>query len=175
MLDAGSEVLAAFRSPSTLFSGDALLWPLALTLTFAVADAVRDWLHWRAAGGFFLSTPGFNAAARWLTLFLGGIPFFVPLASVVFAIAAAADWLKKRHTAKDAPVMATAAKVAPFIVPILFAGVFSVMSWLLQAGVSGWAVGYCSAKLLCESFLVFLPLIAHKARTEEVGQAATSS
>ena len=177
MLDSGADVLAAIRSPSSLFTGDALLWPLALTLTFAVADAVRDWLHWRAAGGFFLSTPGFNAAARWLTLFLGGIPFFVPLAAAVGTIAAGAEWLKKRHTgkARDAAVTTTAAKIAPFIVPVLLAGVFAVMGWLLQSGVSGWAVGYCSAKLLCESFLVFLPLIAHKARAEEVGEAATTS
>ena len=54
------------------------------------------------------------------------------------------------------------------------------LGWLLEAGVSGWAVGYCSAKLASESFLVFLPLIANKARAEEAvdvhsEKAATSS
>jgi hypothetical protein len=179
MLDAGGEALEAVRHPLATLRQDALLWPLALTTTFAVADAVRDWMHWRSMGGYFLSTPGFNSAARWLTLFLGGIPFFVPLAFGVFTIAILLERLNKRLRGSTGPV-AAASKFAPIVAPAVAAGLLGVMGWLLEAGVSGWAVGYCSAKLASESFLVFLPLIASRARAEEVagvdsGQAATSS
>jgi hypothetical protein len=178
MLDAGGEVIAAFRNPLATLRQDALLWPLALTTTFALADAVRDWMHWRSAGGYFLSTPGFNSVARWLTLFLGGIPFFVPLAFGVFSIATLVDRLSKRK--RGGAAAAAGSRFAPILAPALIAGVFAVIGWLLNAGVSGWAVGYCSAKLASESFLVFLPLIASKARAEEAGDssgenAATSS
>jgi hypothetical protein len=41
------------------------------------------------ASGSASSTPSSNSAARWLTLFLGGIPFFVPLAFGVWTISTA--------------------------------------------------------------------------------------
>ena len=97
-------------------------------------------------GGYFLSTPGFNSAARWLTLFLGGIPFFVPLAFGVFTISTLIERLNKRRAGPSA-LRRGRAKLAPFIAPALAAGLLGVMGWLLEAGVSGWAVGYCSAKL----------------------------
>jgi hypothetical protein len=179
MLGAGGEVLDAVRHPLATLRQDALLWPLTLTATFAVADAVRDWTHWRAVGGYFLSTPGFNSAARWLTLFLGGIPFFVPLAFGVFTIATLADRLGKRKRGGARGSETAPPTLVPFLAPALVAVVFGVMGWLLDAGVPGWAVGYCSAKLASESFLVFLPLIASKARAEEAAgpsgkKAATS-
>jgi hypothetical protein len=167
MLQAGGEALEAFRHPLATLRQDALLWPLLITLTFAIADAVRDWLHWKSVGGYFLSTPGFNSAARWLTLFLGGIPFFVPLAAGVFTIAKLAEGLGKKNGEAATPVVAGAAKVAPVVAPALMVGVLGVVGWLFEAGVSGWAIGYCSAKLVSECFLVFLPLIASKARAEE--------
>jgi hypothetical protein len=180
MLGAGGEVLEAVRHPLATLRQDALLWPLTLTATLAVADSVRDWMHWRSVGGYFLSTPGFNSAARWLTLFLGGIPFVVPLAFGVFTIATLADRMGKRKRGGAAASANAAPTFAPFLAPVLVAVVFGVMGWLLNAGVSGWAVGYCSAKLASESFLVFLPLIASKARAEEAagvgeGKAATTS
>jgi hypothetical protein len=178
MLGAGGEVLEAIRHPLATLRQDALLWPLTLTATFAVTDAIRDWMHWRSMGGYFLSTPGFNSAARWLTLFLGGIPFFVPLAFGVWTISTLIERVNKRRAGTPAP--AAASRLAPVIAPALAAGLLGVMGWLLEAGVSGWAVGYCSAKLASESFLVFLPLIASKARAEEAAavdskKAATSS
>jgi hypothetical protein len=172
MLGAGGEVLEAARHPLATLRQDALLWPLTLTATFAVADAVRDWMHWRSVGGFFLSTPGFNSVARWLTLFLGGIPFFVPLAFGVFTLATLADrWGKRKRG--GAVAANSAPRFAPLLAPALVVVVFGVMGWLLEAGVSGWAVGYCSAKLASESFLVFLPLIASKARAEEAAGAGS--
>ncbi len=169
MLGAGGEALEAIRHPLAALRQDALLWPLALTTTFAVADAVRDWMQWRSMGGYFLSTPGFNSAARWLTLFLGGIPFFVPLAFGMWTIVTVAERLKKRVAGSPASA-AAASKLAPFIAPAVAAALLGVIGWLLEAGVSGWAVGYCSAKLASESLLVFLPLIASKARAEEAGE-----
>jgi hypothetical protein len=164
MLQSGPQVIAALRQPLATLEQGALLWPLGITLTFALVDAAVDWQHWRSSGGFFLSTPGFNSAARWLTLFLGGIPFLVPFAAGVFAIATLGQHLAKRGGGGGASGVA---RFAPFIAPALLIGMFGAISLLLRAGVSGWAIGYCSAKLVSESFLVFLPLIATRARAEE--------
>ena len=41
------------------------------------------------------------------------------------------------------------------------------MGLLIKGGTSGWAIGYCSAKLASEAFIAFMPVIASKARTEE--------
>jgi uncharacterized membrane protein len=50
---------------------------------------------------------------------------------------------------------------------LLVAGIFGVMLWLLNSGVSGWAVGFCSAKVASEVFIVCMPLVARKVRAEE--------
>ena len=57
-------------------------------------------------------------------------------------------------------------------VPLLCLAVFGTMMWMLKSGVLGWAVGYCSAKLVADSFILFLPLIAKRARAEEAGAVA---
>jgi hypothetical protein len=103
----------------------------------------------------------------------------VPLAFGVFTVSTLLERLNRRRAGVPAPA-AAASRLAPIIAPALAAGLLGVMGWLLEAGVSGWAVGYCSAKLASESFLVFLPLIASKARAEEAAdahseKAATSS
>jgi hypothetical protein len=165
-LDSGPEILAALREPLASFRSSGLGWPLGLTVVGALADAAWDRMHWRERGGWFLSTPGFNSGARWLTLFLGGIPFFVPLAFSVWLIATLAGRGNARRQGAAASV--TVSRLAPILPFALSAVVFGLMAWLIGAGVSGWAVGFCSAKLAGEALLVFLPLIATKARAEEL-------
>jgi len=163
-LDSGPELAAAARQPLETLRRSGLRWPLAITVLGAAVDAVRDGLHWRERGGYFLSTPGFNAAARWLTLFLGGIPFLVPIAAVGWVIVTLVERLSGRRRGKTA---GPPAAVELLLLPGLSLGVFGVMGWLISAGVSGWAVGYCSAKLVSEAIVCSLPLIAARARSEE--------
>src|SRR4029079_17716134 len=114
----------------------------------------------------FISTPGLSAAARWLTLFLGGIPFVIPM----FAVAVGISTLVKRLTkGREEDI-----RWAIVLIPLLCLSVFGVMGWLIQHGVSGWAVGYCSAKFASEIFLVALPLIASKANAEETAELNAS-
>jgi hypothetical protein len=44
------------------------------------------------------------------------------------------------------------------------------MLWLLNTGVFGWAVGFCSAKVVSEVCIVCMPLIASKVRAEEAAR-----
>lgn len=142
-------LLEALRSPWSTLQHSAIRWPLAVTVFGALIDAVADWRHWRSRGGYFLSTPGFNGVARWLTLFLGGIPFLVPMAAVLFAVVGLTERLKKTPRLSS-QILA---------VPALCLAVFGTMIWMLRSGVLGWATGYCSAKLVADSFILFLPLI----------------
>jgi hypothetical protein len=154
--------LAAARDPLGTLRTSPLRWPFAIALLGAFADAVVDWRHWRARGGPFLSTPGFNAGARWLTLFLGGIPFFVPIAGIGWAIATLVQRIERRKTGP-----AGSLGLQALLIPALAIGVFGTMGWLIHAGVLGWAIGYCSAKAASEALILFLPLIAHRAGREE--------
>lgn len=140
------------------FLQSGMQWPLALCLLGAFIDAFRDWEHWCDRGGHFISTPGFNAVARWLTLYLGGIPFLVPMAVVAKLIVTLFERPGQRR-AGGSP--------NPLMILLLLGGVFGLMLWLLNSGISGWAVGFCSAKVVSEVFLICMPLIATKARAEE--------
>src|SRR5262245_44233019 len=59
-------LLAAARHPLATLATSPVRWPFAIAIFGALLDAVADWRHWRSRGGYFLSTPGFNAGARWL-------------------------------------------------------------------------------------------------------------
>lgn len=155
-------LLAAARDPWTALRTSPVRWPFAIALLGAFADAIADWRHWRARGGPFLSTPGFNAGARWLTLFLGGIPFFVPIAGIGWAIATMVQRLERRKSGA-----AGSMGLQALLIPLLALGVFGTMGWLIHAGVLGWAIGYCSAKVASEALILFLPLIANRAGREE--------
>ncbi|MEO8274875.1 MAG: hypothetical protein ABI639_01570 [Thermoanaerobaculia bacterium] len=192
-LGAGPQVLEVFRNPWETLRSTGLIWPLAISALGAAVDSVRDWMFWRSRGGFFLSTPGFYAMARWLTLFLGGIPFFVPFA----ALAGGAVTLFKRlsdrlspRVVKDLAVPAGAGRAQRFRISygsrwigailvlgalLAFSSVFRVVGWLMSQGVTGWAIGYCSAKFLSEGFITFLPFIASRARQEEAAGLAGKS
>jgi hypothetical protein len=156
---------AAARDPLAALRASALRWPLAISLFGALTDAIADWRFWRTRGGYFLSTPGFSAGARWLTLFLGGIPFFVPFAIGGWLVSLVAKKIERRvfrpgngGNFSSAPLM---------LVPLLVIGVFLLIGKLIGAGVAGWAIGYCAAKVASEALIVCLPLIATKASEEE--------
>ncbi len=137
-----------------------LLWPLGITLAAALRDSTQDAAYFREHGGLFMSTPGLNAIGRWLTLFLGGIPYFIPLAAVAWGIGKGAERLSRRTAPTDV-------RAALIVVPFLCLGVFGVMGSLLAAGLSGWAIGYCAAKFVSELLILCMPVIAVKAKAEE--------
>ena len=73
MLHAEAAAVALARHPLTAILRARLEWPLAITLVAALFDTRRDARRFALAGGEFVSTPGLNAAARWLTLFFGAL------------------------------------------------------------------------------------------------------
>ncbi len=162
----GDEILRAAKDPIAFLLGSNLKWPLLITVAVAIVDAIKDHLHFHDHGGQFLSTPGLQGVARWLTLLLGGIPFFVPAVAVMLGVKFFADrageWLKSRAKGGDA-----SAFLAVLLLPAIAIPFFGTMTWLMSSGVSGWAVGYCAAKFVSELFVVCLPLIATKAHAEE--------
>ncbi len=141
-----------------------MFWPLGITLAAAIIDSVKDAVYFRAHGGIFMSTPGLNALARWLTLFLGGIPFLIPLAAMAWLISQGAKRLEARVVRRSVPLDV---RLALVVVPVLGLGVFGVMSSLISAGLSGWAIGYCAAKFASELLILCIPVIATKAKAEE--------
>lgn len=159
------EVKRLMADPLAFLMASHLKWPLLITLAGAFVDALQDHAHFGRHGGIFLSTPGMQGAARWLTLFLGGIPFFMPLVAVVGVLYAlgskVAEWVKRRGGGNREAIVMTA------MVPVLSIAFFSTFGWLVQSDVSGWAVGYATAKFAAEIFIVCLPLIAKKAHAEE--------
>lgn len=173
-LQSGQEMLAAFRDPLTFFAESALRWPLLITLLGAAVDALQDTVHFRRHGGRFISTPGFHGAARWLTLFLGGIPFFVPMVGLLVAIKLvgerAAAAVRRRFGQPSERIMIIALLLIPVVGWLLLMGIGWLASFVtasLDSGVAWWALCYCSAKFVADLFIVCLPLIASKAHAEE--------
>lgn len=160
-----TEVQRLLADPLAFLLSSNLKWPLLITLAGAAVDSMQDHAHFGRHGGIFFSTPGMQGAARWLTLFLGGIPFFMPLVAVVGVLYAlgtkVAEWLKQRGGGNREAAVMTA------MVPVLSIAFFSTFGWLVRSDVSGWAVGYATAKFAAEIFIVCLPLIAKKAHAEE--------
>lgn len=149
-----AEQAAALIADPLGFLGQSRMWlPLAISAVGAVLDALLDWRHWRRHGGKFVSTPAMTGAARWLTLFLGGIPFAMPLFLIVAAFSKLIELFQKR---------AGASSLLPMVlVPVLILSVFGTFGWLVQSGVSGFAIGYTIAKLAADSLIVFMPWIGH--------------
>jgi hypothetical protein len=152
---------ALATAPFAFLAGSAIRWPLAVSIAGALADGFADRQFWRQRGGIFVSTPGFTALARWLTLIFGGIPFFVPFAVGVGLIAAVAKALERRF--KRAPT--TTWPLLAF--PVLGIALFWGMGWLIRAGVVGWTIGYVAAKLGAELLVLGAPLLAERAGGEE--------
>lgn len=152
---------ALASAPFAFLAGSAIRWPLAVSVAGALADAVADRQFWKHRGGIFVSTPGFTALARWLTLIFGGIPFFVPFAVGAGLIAAVAKALERRF--KSSPTT-----VWPLLAfPVLGLALFWGMGYLIRAGALGWTIGYVSAKLGAELLVLGVPLLAQRAGREE--------
>ncbi len=163
LLGAGGALWGLVRQPLETIRQGGLLWPLTITVIAAFRDSVKDARYFREHGGKFMSTPGLNAIARWLTLFLGGIPFFIPLAAVGWVISKIIERLNRRMIKGTVP---TDVRWAILVIPLLFLGMFSVMGSLLSAGLSGWAIGYCAAKFVSELLILCMPVIATKAKAQ---------
>ena len=172
MLRAWPEALAAVRDPIGFFSTSAIRWPLLLTALLALIDALQDWRFFRRHGGIFLSTPGFQGAARWLTLFLGGIPFATPFFTVAIGAIKGGEALVRYVKVNTTRKVAVAVGAFLLVCIVLYSGLPSFIESATRDGVSMWALGYCAAKVCAELFIVCLPLIASKARAEEI--AATT-
>lgn len=172
-----------FAAPTQALLAAGLLGPLAVTAVGALADAVRDHLHWKSHGGYFLSTPGFGGAARVLTLFFGGIPFAVPIFAVGWAVVALVEALRRRGrtsaTQPDSdPLLQVPIAVPILVLALLGGGLFALYRYLDAAQVSFWAAGYCLAKVASELLIVCIPWIAVRARAEEsaaLGDAKSTS
>ena len=156
--------LAAVREPLAYLGHSAIRWPLAVAVGGALVDAIADHRFWRQHGGTFIGTPGFTAMARWLTLILGGIPFFVPFAAGGFGIAQLAKAVERRY---PAGAVGGQLPVAVLAFPVLAIGLFFLVGWLIRAGELGWTIGYCSAKFVSEIAILGVPLLAERASREE--------
>lgn len=156
--------LAAVREPLTYLGRSAIRWPLAVAVAGLLLDAIADRQFWRHHGGTFVSTPSFTAIARWLTLILGGIPFFVPFAAGGWVVAQIAKGIERRYSVGST---STKLPAAVLLLPILGIGLLMMVGWLMQAGALGWTIGYCSAKFASEMLILAMPLIAERASREE--------
>lgn len=161
----GAQVQQLIADPLAFFLASSIKWPLLVTLAGALVDALQDHAHFGRHGGTFMSTPAFQGGARLLTLFLGGIPFFMPMVAVVGGLYAlitkTGELLRTRH-GHDAQNLWMVLSM-----PAILLGFFATFAYLVTSEVSGWAIGYATAKFAAEIFIVCLPLIARQAHAEE--------
>jgi hypothetical protein len=163
----GDELRRLLDDPIAFLLRSNLKWPLLITLLGGSIDAVQDHLHQIRHGGQFISTPGMQGAARWLTLFLGGIPFFMPVVLVVGLFVAVGKRLEKWMKSRGGLNGSLHSLVLTIMGPLMMIAFFATMAGLLGAGVSGWAIGYATAKFMAEILIVCLPWIAKTAHAEE--------
>lgn len=181
MVPSGAEIARAARDPVSFLAESSLRWPLLITLVGAAVDSLSDAAHFRRHGGKFMSTPGLHGAARLLTLFLGGIPFFVPLVGVVVAIKLVgervAGWVTKRFGNTNGRALPILLLMIPLAAWLALISLAWIGAWLEPkiAGVGWWALCYASAKFVADLFVVCLPLIATKAHAEEAAALANPS
>lgn len=161
----GEELARLRADPAAFLLSSNLKWPLLITLAGAGVDALQDHAHFARHAGIFYSTPGLQGAARWMTLFLGGIPFFMPLVVIVGALVVVGKKLGELFRLRGQPDREALAMTAA--VPVLGLVFFATFGWLVQSDLDGWAIGYATAKFAAELFIVCIPLIARQAHAEE--------
>jgi len=159
--------LAAVREPLAYLEESAIRWPLAVAIAGLLLDAIADRRFWLHHGGTFVSTPAFTAMARWLTLFLGGIPFFVPFAAGGWGVAQAAKAIERIDRRHPLGPKRGRLPAVILVLPVLGLGLMMLVGWLMQAGELGWTIGYCSAKFASEMLILGVPLLAERASREE--------
>ena len=175
------EIQGAFQDPLGFLGHSNLKWPLLITLFLAAIDALQDRVHFARQGGKFLSTPGFNGAARWLTLFLGGIPFVVPFFATVIAFKLVGERMaaavKRRFGKPDERMFVVLLLMIPVAGWLVLLAMGWIGTWLesVVSAVGWWALCYAAAKFVSELFIVCLPLIASKAHAEEAEALANPS
>ncbi|MEO7793436.1 MAG: hypothetical protein ABIV06_01575 [Thermoanaerobaculia bacterium] len=175
LLGSWPELVAAARDPWLTLRHSGIVWPLAITLVGAGVDAVRDGLHWKARGGYFMSTPGFYAGARWLTLFLGGIPFVLPFFALAIGLGTGvkrtSEFLAQRARKEGwKRLRARLLWLTPVAALLLLYGASNLLEAFRYASLTPlqlWALGYCFAKFASEAFVSFLPWFGSKARADE--------
>lgn len=157
--DIGDEIATALADPVAFLWQPQIRWPLAITLAGALVDAIGDHGWFREHGGLFVSTVEFNGLARFLTLFLGAVPFFVPLMIFVIAIAVLVKQFEKRQLSGSEMGFHQAVIMLVALLGSLALGMAGLIWGLFAAGVTGWAVGYMTAKLASEATVTALPHI----------------
>ena len=119
-----------------------------------------------------------HAGARWLTLFLGGIPFFIPIVVLFFGAVTLIKKIGERFSSAAATGRSQRMRAllpglglgAGLLVIFGVSRLVSAMEDLWLSTADWWAIGYCSAKLVSEGFIAFMPLIASRARAEEAAE-----
>lgn len=171
MLDAEDAVLAFVRHPWESLRQAQLGLLLAITLVTALIDGVRDARYFAVHGGYFISTPGWNARARWMTLCLGVLPHAIPILGTLWIVGKYFQGRAKRSLAVEGGELPPVPKLAIVALAALGAAAFFSVSWLVSAGLAGWTVAFCAAKFTSEMFVVSLPLFAAKRRAEVLAEA----
>ena len=147
------DFLELWRSPQPWIDAK-LHWALGVTVVLAIVHGVGDVAHWRARGGKFLSSVSHDAAARWLTLIFGAIPFAMPFFVVTIGAFKGIELVAKRFGAKPGESIA----VALLMLAAGYGG-FAVVGKLISSEVQGWAIGFVLAKLVSELLVAAIPLV----------------
>lgn len=157
MIQGWGDFLAYFRDVSR-WHATGLAWAIGVTALLALCTGLGDWLRYRAKGPPFISALGLDVMSRLLTVIFGAIPFAMPVFVVFFGGVKLAEWVFAR--ARQGSPLAVGGALAAL--GIGFA-VFSVVEWLVGAGVGGWAIGYVLAKCLSELLVVAIPIVMREA------------
>ncbi|HXU30010.1 MAG TPA: hypothetical protein VN851_05480 [Thermoanaerobaculia bacterium] len=150
VLKMGDAVLALLRDPSAALRESQILWPLGVTLLGGVVGAVRDLRRFRErGGGKLVSTPGWNAGARWLIVILSVIPHAVPLLGL---LALGGRYLAKRS---DRAARGLATPIAWWQIAMFFvvwSATFFAAARFYTSGLAGWSTAFCVAKFLSDAY-----------------------
>jgi hypothetical protein len=162
--DVGPEIALVLADPLAFLAQPQIRWPLLITAVGAAADAIGDHLHYLRHRGFFVSSPELNGLARWMTLFLGAIPFLIPLLVLGIGLATVVKRFEQRQRASSA-------LPALWLIVVLMASLSAILAvtvfGLYRLGLVGWAIGFVSAKLASEALAVSIPTVVARIGQED--------